>query len=134
MSKEKYSSARSCSPFDDSDAERLRRMGLLTESGAPDRDAAAVAAHLYAGLFYDSLCDFHSDMGGVTAVCRELLEYVGMKDPRRPFLAICSAYDAIYCALPDVMWWIAGNLQLVSCFTDDFIKCLAEFSAESEEM
>ena len=67
MSKEKYSSARSCSPFDDSAAERLRRMGLLTESGAPDRDAAAVAAHLYAGLFYDSLCDFHSDMGGVTA-------------------------------------------------------------------
>ena len=45
--------------------ERLRRMGLLTAGGKPDRDAMAVVSRLYAGAFYDDLYDFYSDMRSV---------------------------------------------------------------------
>ena len=74
MSNEKYSAARACGPFDDSALERLRRMGLLTAEGKPDRDALAVVSRLYAGLFYDELCDFYSELHSVNNVCRSLIE------------------------------------------------------------
>lgn len=134
MENGKYPPGRSCDPFDDSAPERLRRMGLLTAEGKPDRDALAVAARLYAGAFYDDLCDFYSDMGSVSAVCRELTERIGSEDPRLPFLSICSAYDAMYCALPEPVWWMAGNLELVSHFSHGFIRRLSEFTEESGVM
>lgn len=134
MAKEKYSPGGSWGPFDDSASERLRRMGLLTTEGVPDQNTLAVAAQLYAGLFFDALCDFHSDMERVNAACRELIERAGSEDPWLPFLAICSAYDAIYIALPEPVWWMAGHLELVTRFAAEFIKRLAEFTEESGVM
>ena len=134
MNYEKYPDSRPCSPFDDSAPERLRRMGLLTAEDAPDRDALAVISRLYAGLFYDDLLDFYSDMGSVNAVCRELIDRIGAEDPRLPFLSICSAYDAMYHSLPEPVWWMAGNLELVSQFSHGFIRRLSEFIEESGVM
>ena len=37
-----YEGRRAQSPFDDSAADRLRRMGLADEKGSPDRDALSV--------------------------------------------------------------------------------------------
>lgn len=109
-------------------------MGLLTADGAPNQDALTVAARLYAGLFYDALCDFYGDMKNVDAVCHDLMERADTADPRLPFLAICSAYDAVYLALPEPVWWMAGELNLVTQFTVGFIGCLAEFTGESGVM
>lgn len=44
-------------PFDDSAAERQKRMGLLTDDSKADMDALAAFSRLYAGLFFDNLCD-----------------------------------------------------------------------------
>ena len=49
MAHEKHSIFHPYDPFDDSVPERLRRMGLLTAGGKPDRDAMAVVSRLYAG-------------------------------------------------------------------------------------
>lgn len=62
MAHEKHSIFHPYDPFDDSVPERLRRMGLLTAGGKPDRDAMAVVSRLYAGAFYDDLYDFYSDI------------------------------------------------------------------------
>lgn len=134
MIKQRDLSGRSCGPFDDSAPERLKRMGLLSPEGAPDRDSLAVAARLYAGLFYDALCDFHSDMEQVSAVCRELTERADTADPRLPFLDICAAYDALYVPIPEPIWWMSGNLELVAEFSAGFVRRLAEFQVESGVM
>lgn len=47
------------SPFEDSAAQRLRRMGLTMEDGAPERDAMAVFGTIFAGQFFDDLCDYY---------------------------------------------------------------------------
>ena len=42
---------RAHSPFEDSATQRLRRMGLTTEDGSPERDAMAVFSSIFAGQF-----------------------------------------------------------------------------------
>lgn len=115
-----------CNPFDDSAPERLRHMGLLTAEGVPEQDALAVIERLYAGLFYDALFDFYDDVGNVNTICLELAERLGTENPRRSFLNICSAYDAIYLAIPEPVWWMAGNLDLITHFSAGFIKRLTD--------
>ncbi len=53
------------SPFDDSAQERQRRMGLVLEDGKPDKDAVAVLSCVYAGQYFDDLCDFCQDIQSV---------------------------------------------------------------------
>lgn len=109
-------------------------MGLLTAEGMPDRDAMAVVSRLYAGLFYDDLYDFFSDMRSVNSACRELVELIDTEDTRLPFLSICSAYDAIYRSLPAPIWWMAGNLELAAQFAHGFLRRLLEFTEGSGVM
>ena len=47
------------SPFEDSAIERLRRMGLTTEDGSPEQDAMAGFGSVFAGQFFDDLCDYY---------------------------------------------------------------------------
>lgn len=44
-------------PFDDSAAMRLQRMGLLTPDNTPDERIIRPLAYVSAGLYYDQLCD-----------------------------------------------------------------------------
>lgn len=126
-----YFGMRSHSPFDDSAPERLRRMGLLNADGKPDRNALETAAHIYAGALYDALCDYHNDMDQVNRACQNLIEHSGSEDPKAAFLAICSAYDAIYLDLPEPVWWTAGNLEVVTLFSKQFASCLKKIMLES---
>lgn len=135
LSHEKYPAPRPPDPFGDSAPERLRRMGLLTAEGRPDKESLAVVSRLYAGVFYDDLYDFYSDMRIVNSVCRDLVDLLDMEeDVRPPFLSICSAYEAIYCALPAPVWWMAGNLELAARFADGSLRRLSEFTEGSGVM
>lgn len=60
-----YEGHRAQSPFDDSAADRLRRMGLTDENGNPDRDAIAVCSQIFAGQFFDDLCDYFESTGTI---------------------------------------------------------------------
>ena len=109
-------------------------MGLLTGDNKPEQDALAVVARLYAGLLFDDMCDFYNDMRSVTSVCRELLKHLNSDAPSVLFFYICSAYDDMNQALPEPIWWIAGNREVVSQFTRAFIRRLSEFTEGSEVM
>ena len=50
------------SPFDDTAIERLRRMGLADADGRADRDVMTIFACIFAGQFYDDLCDYCQDV------------------------------------------------------------------------
>lgn len=134
MAHEKHSVFHPYAPFDDSVPGRLRRMGLLTEEGKPDREAMVVVSRLYAGAFYDGLYDFYSDMRNVISVCRELIDLADAEDAQLPFLSICSAYDTIYHSLPAPTWWIAGNLEVAAQFAAGFLGRLSEFTEGSGVM
>ena len=134
MAHEKHSVFHPYAPFDDSVPGRLRRMGLLTEEGKPDREAMVVVSRLYAGAFYDGLYDFYCDMRNVISVCRELIDLADAEDAQLPFLSICSAYDTIYHSLPAPTWWIAGNLEVAAQFAAGFLGRLSEFTEGSGVM
>ncbi|WP_455582548.1 hypothetical protein [Dysosmobacter sp.] len=121
-------------PFDRGALIRQKRMGLLREDGCPDKGAAAAMARLYAGLFYDCVMDFYKDQTVAFSVCNNLAKTPSETGTKDRFLSICSAYDGIYHDLPEPMWWIAGNLELVACFTENFICRLAELMEENKEV
>lgn len=117
-------------PFDDSAAERHRRMGLLRADGQADGAAVSVLSHLYAGLFYDALCDFSGSMEAAHVICTRLLELAAEAEPRRVLLAISMQYDAMYRTLPEPIWWIAGSNTLLPPFIAGFTRHLAELTRE----
>ena len=117
------------SPFEDSAAQRLRRMGLTTEDGSPERDAMTVFGSIFAGQFFDDLCDYYQDFQDVQETIAQILHTAEQAAPKQKFLLICLQYDSIYRSLPDPVWWISGSPDFAELFAEDFLahlKRLAE--------
>lgn len=118
------------SPFDGTAIDRLRRMGLATADGSVERDAMAVFCCIFAGQFYDDLCDYHQDdPAAISAAIAPLTDGADTGDPHGKFLMICLQYDSIYRSLPDPVWWISGSPAFAELFAEDFLahlKRLAE--------
>ena len=118
------------SPFDSTAIDRLRRMGLAAADGSVERDAMAVFCCIFAGQFYDDLCDYHQDdVQAVKAAVTPLVDGVDTGNPQGKFLMICLQYDSIYRSLPDPVWWISGSPDFAELFAEDFLthlKRLAE--------
>ena len=91
-----YEGRRAQSPFDDSAAERLRRMGLADGNGVLDRDAIAVCSCIFAGQFFDDLCDYYESYEDVWDLISGLSESAEEAARKQKFLLVCLQYDAIY--------------------------------------
>lgn len=115
---------RTHSPFEDSAAERLRRMGLTTADGSPERDAMAVFSSIFAGQFFDDLCDYCQDFENVQAIIDQIFHTAEQADPKQRFLLICLQYDSIYRTLPDPVWWISGSPAFAELFAEGFLAHL----------
>ena len=83
------------SPFDACALERLRRMGLAGADGQADQDAMAVFAHIFAGQFFDDLCDYYQNSGAVRDLLVQMLDSAETAEPKQRFLLICVQYDEI---------------------------------------
>ncbi len=121
-----YEGRRAQSPFDDSAADRLRRMGLTDENGNPDRDAVAVCACVFAGQFFDDLCDYFESYDDVRELIANLSETAETAEGKRKFLLVCLQYDSIYRSLPDPVWWISGSPVIAELFADGFLAHLKQ--------
>ncbi|NBI66974.1 hypothetical protein D1646_09120 [Pseudoflavonifractor sp. 60] len=115
---------RAHSPFEDSATQRLRRMGLTTEDGSLERDAMAVFSSIFAGQFFDDLCDYYQDYENVQETIAQIFHTAEQADPRQKFLLICLQYDSIYRSLPDPVWWISGSPAFAELFAEDFLTYL----------
>ena len=74
------------SPFDGAAIDRLRRMGLASSDGTVERDAMAVFCNIFAGQFYDDLCDYHQDdPEAVKAALTPLVDGADTGDPHGKF-------------------------------------------------
>lgn len=121
-----YEGRRAQSPFDDSAADRLRRMGLADEAGNPDRDAVAICSCIFAGQFFDDLCDYFESYEDVRDLISNLSESAEVAVGRQKFLLVCLQYDSIYRTLPDPVWWISGNPAAAELFADGFTAHLKQ--------
>ena len=121
-----YEGRRAQSPFDDSAADRLRRMGLTDEAGKPDRDALAICSRIFAGQFFDDLCDYFESYEDVQDLISGLSESAENAAGKQKFLLVCLQYDAIYRTLPDPVWWISGNPAAAELFAEGFIAHLKQ--------
>lgn len=121
-----YEGRRAQSPFDDSAADRLRRMGLTNGNGNPDRDAIAVCSCVFAGQFFDDLCDYFERYEDVRELISNLSESAENTAGKQKFLLVCLQYDAIYRTLPDPVWWISGNPAVAELFAEGFLARLKQ--------
>lgn len=127
-------SARAHNPFDDGAEERLRRMGLLTETGSVEASALTALAHTFAGLLFDDLCDASQDYSGVQTELQQLFDAVDRAEPRQKFLLLCLQYDRLSQVLPDPIWWISGTPEIAGEFAEHFIRHLKKLSGCEEEV
>ena len=114
------------SPFDACALERLRRMGLAGADGQADQDAMAVFAHIFAGQFFDDLCDYYQNSGAVRDLLVQMLDSAETAEPKQRFLIICVQYDAMYRTLPDPVWWLSGSPAFAELFADGFLAHLQQ--------
>lgn len=125
-----YEGRRAQSPFDDSAGDRLRRMGLANAEGKPDRDAIAVCSCIFAGQFFDDLCDYFESYEDVRELITGLSESAENAAGKQKFLLVCLQYDAIYRTLPDPVWWISGNPAVAERFAEGFIAHLKQLDQD----
>jgi len=120
------------SPFDDSAGVRLRRMGLTAADGSPDRETMAVFSAIFAGQFFDDLCDFYQEWRDVRETIVQILHQAAQADSKQKFLLICLQYDSIYRTLPDPIWWISGSPSFAELFADSFLAHLERLSQTAQ--
>ena len=117
-------SRRTVSPFDAEAKERLRHMGLLDVQDKANKEVIRAAAQLHAGMFYDDLCDCGGMEGGVFDIITRLSSLRDTGDSRQALLYICVSYDRMSRPLPDLIWWISGNQEILPSFINCFVDSL----------
>ena len=118
--RKKIRTVRAQNPFDDGAEERLRRMNMIHAEGTINKPALFALSGVYAGLFFDDLCDFHQDYSLVKDDLNQLFAAADKAESRQKFLLICLQYDGLSQPLPNPIWWISGNPELAGIFADAY--------------
>lgn len=113
-------------PFDESTGARLERMGILHSTGEVNIETMRAFVQIFAGLFFDDLCDFYSDQEELAAVAAAFTELFARKDYQNIYLLVSLQYDTIRKPLPDPIWWLAGCAPALSLFCLGFVERLLE--------
>ena len=121
------------SPFDASAMERLRRMGLADADGRAAPDVMIIFARIFAGQFYDDLCDYYQDYADIRELLPQMLDAAETAEPKQRFLLICLQYDGMVRDLPDPVWWVSGQPEFAGLFADGFLAHLKILDDESKE-
>ncbi len=120
-------------PFDGSAPARLAHMGLLRKDGSPETGAMAVFIRIFAGSFFDEVCDFYDNPQQIKAVLSAFSELAERADSKRLFLLLSLQYDTLRKPMPEPVWWLAGGMELLRTFTLGFSACLLELAAQANE-
>ena len=121
------------SPYDDTAIERLRRMGLVTAEGTPDRDAMTVLSGVFAGQFYDDLCDYYQNYTDVREMLDNLFDALERMSVEHRSLFICLQDNSMFRDLPAPIWWISGNPAFAESFADGFLARLRQLHQTTSE-
>ena len=118
-------------PFDSSTGARLIRMGVLQRNGEVNGELMRAFVQVFAGLFFDDLCDYHTDQEHLDTVMAAFSELADRKDYQNIYLLISLQYDTIRKPLPDPIWWLAGCTPALSQFCLGFVERLLALSNDT---
>ena len=121
------------SPFDANAMERLRRMGLADADGRAAPDVMIIFARIFAGQFYDDLCDYYQDYADIRELLTQMRDAAETAEPKQRFLLVCLQYDGMFRDLPDPVWWVSGQPEFAGLFADGFLAHLKILDEESKE-
>ena len=108
-------------PFDSSARTRLIRMGLSDKDGKIDHEVMSIFAGVFAGLFFDDLCEYHDDTHDLLAIYETFQKLYKRQDYQHMYLLLSIQYDYIRKPLPDPVWWLAGDNNAVKEFMTLFM-------------
>ena len=111
-------------PFDGSAEARLTHMGLLDQTGHVKPRSMEVFTCIFAGLFFDDLCDFYDGRDKLVAIYRTFQELAEKDDHQHMLLLLSLQYDYLRKPLPDPVWWLSGHYEAVGCFMTGFLGLL----------
>lgn len=118
-------------PFDGSAEARLAHMGLLDQNGQIVSHSMEVFTRIFAGLFFDDLCDFYDDRDKLTAIYRAFQELAEKDDHQHMLLLLSLQYDYLRKPLPDPVWWLSGHSEAVRGFMSRFLDLLGGLMAQA---
>ena len=119
-------------PFDDSAPARLARMGIATPDGKPNTATFPVFAGIFSAHFYEQSLDCYGNPAIVSSVAISLSALIERGEYEQMFMFLCLQYDAMLQPIPDPVWWIAGNAEVVREFMEIFTVRLCELVAGKE--
>ena len=117
-------------PFDDSAPTRLARMGVTDTLGKPNSEILPVFAGIFSALFYEQSMDCYNNPAVVSSIATSLSAMNDRCGYEQMFVFLCLQYDAIHIPIPDPVWWIAGNTEVVREFMTIFAVRLCELASE----
>ena len=118
--------------FDDSLAARQRRMGLRHPDGTLHEENISVLAGVYAGIFYDEMCDYYPDPDRATVIFREIAALDAEGAYQRLLCTISYEFDRIRSALSPHFLRFVCKKELIEPFARAFAAHLQEIRSESE--
>lgn len=118
-------------PFNSAAPARLIRMGILKEDGSIDDTVVDVFAKGYAGLFFDALYDFYDEKATVASTLNLFAEFRQRNDYFHMYLYLSLCYDNMGSTLPDPIWWIAGQEEIIVRFMTAFLKYLEAMQTDA---
>ena len=110
-------------PFDGSAHTRLMHMGITGDDGQVHMQIMTALAHIFAGLFYDDIRDFHGTEDLLTIYETFKALYI-KEDYHHMYLLMSIQYDYMGKPLPDPVWWLAGDSEAVMAFMVIFMQAL----------
>lgn len=121
-------------PFNSAAPARLIRMGILKEDGSIDDTVVDVFAKGYAGLFFDALHDSYDDAATIAGIIKTFSELRTRNDYFHMYLYLSLSYDNMAIALPDPIWWIAGQEEIIVRFMTAFLSYLEAMQTNAGQM
>lgn len=118
-------------PFDGSAEARLSHMGLLDQSGQVEAQSMEVFTCIFAGLFFDDLCDFYDDRDKLVTIYHTFQELAEKQDHQHMLLLLSLQYDYLRKPLPDPVWWLSGHSEAVKIFMSGFLGLLGSLMTQA---
>ena len=130
-SKNNAQNRKSSGPFSDGADAHLINMGLLKKDGASDKNNMAAFIVIYSGLFYMDLLQYHKNADNIKIIYNKFSSLHSKKRYHYMYLLYSMQYDYFRKPLPDPVWWIAGNQELIAVFMNGFLERLGKLIEES---
>jgi hypothetical protein len=103
-------------PFDSAARNRIERMRLIDDDNHINTVVMNVFSDIFVGTFYDDLQDHYSDTRELRAIYETFKALYRQKDYRHMYLFMSIQYDYMRQPLPDPVWWLAGDNELIHAF------------------